>query len=112
MKLVGDIDVFVEFKGWRFFAPFRCMCCGVWISISQFCFGRACGACDCGRCQHPSHRGSFSGPREPVIDRDGLKYFIPENHWLNPATGLESHPNDEQAKKMDEIIRSICENHL
>jgi hypothetical protein len=88
--IVSDsVDVFVDFKGWRFRAPFRCLCCGIVISVRQFCFGRDCATCDIGNCRHPnSHcsQGCYSGPRE-LIDINA-KYFISEDRWLNPATGL------------------------
>lgn len=42
--------IFVDFKGKRFYPPFKCLCCGKDISVEQFCYGRTCGYCDCGRC--------------------------------------------------------------
>jgi hypothetical protein len=85
-------DVFVDFKGWRFRPPFRCMCCGTMISLEQFCFGRACALCDTGRCNHPKTHKAYSGPRELMNRKDPL--FISEDRWLNPPTGLASHPDD------------------
>ncbi len=41
---------FVVFKGKKFYAPFKCLCCGIDVSEEQFCFGRVCAYCDCGRC--------------------------------------------------------------
>ena len=82
----ADSD-FVDFKGWRFRPPFRCMCCGVIVSLRQFCFGRTCGSCDLGHCRHHKLEGSqrrhYSGPRE-MIDRND-KYFIPEDKWFPVA---------------------------
>lgn len=56
-KFINQCDVaekdeatFVDFNGRRFRAPFRCLCCGDEVSLAQFCFGRACGPCDCGAC--------------------------------------------------------------
>lgn len=37
------------FDGLVFVYPFICLCCGVQITANQWGFGRACGACDCGR---------------------------------------------------------------
>jgi hypothetical protein len=79
-------NVHLDFKGWRFTFPFRCMCCAKEICILQFCFGRCCGICDTGRCRHfPRSRGSYSGPRE-LFDRNAVN-FIPPERWLNPETG-------------------------
>lgn len=80
-------DNFVDFKGWRFRAPWRCMCCGMIISLQQFCFGRSCGGCDLGRCNHEKGSAYYSGPRE-LIDRNA-EYFIPEEKWL-PVDALPS----------------------
>jgi len=44
-------DCWVDFRGYRFHPPFRCMCCGEEICARQFAFGRCCGACDVGACQ-------------------------------------------------------------
>lgn len=44
-------DCWVDFRGYRFHPPFRCMCCGKEICARQFAFGRCCGACDIGACQ-------------------------------------------------------------
>lgn len=93
---------FVDFKGWRFRAPFRCMCCGAMVSIRQFCFGRSCAPCDTGRCRHVRRSGSFSGPRELIDAAD--RYFIPEDRWLNGPEGLESHPNDASFPKRQALL--------
>ena len=45
-----DAETFVDFNGRRFRAPFRCLCCGKEIRLSQFCYGRLCGSCDAGAC--------------------------------------------------------------
>lgn len=85
-------EIYVDFKGWRFRAPFRCMCCGRIIDIQQFCYGRYCGICDMGKCEHKNGRNAFgimcySGPRE-IIDANDPYFLVPER-WLNPETGLE-----------------------
>jgi len=41
----------IDYRGHRFLEPFHCLCCGIEISARQFAWGRACGYCDCGRCQ-------------------------------------------------------------
>ncbi len=45
-------EKFVDFKGKRFYPPFKCLCCGKEIPIKQFCYGRLCPFCDCGNCCH------------------------------------------------------------
>lgn len=93
-EVQGEPDVYVDFKGWRFRAPFRCMCCGRMISLRQFCFGRACGGCDCGQCRghRPQRHLAYSGPRELIDPKD--PYFITEDRWRNPPSGLEDHCAD------------------
>lgn len=43
-------DSRVDFQGYRFRKPFRCICCGKEICMRQFAYGRACGPCDVGAC--------------------------------------------------------------
>ncbi len=59
-------DLYYDFKGWRFRAPFHCMACGVAVTARQWAFGRACGSCDCGRPVRATlnHRGWYAGPVE------------------------------------------------
>jgi hypothetical protein len=93
-------DLYVDFKGWRFRAPFRCLCCGQVVSIEQFCYGRYCGICDSGKCQHENKNclTCYSGPRELL--ETPTDPFIRPDRWLNPATGLEGageNPNPKLA---------------
>ena len=94
----------MNFKAWRFRAPWRCMCCGKMISLRQFCFGRACGPCDSGKCiGHQQNFGHpYSGPRE-LIDAKA-EYFIESDAWANPAEGLASHADDKTFPKREEIM--------
>ncbi len=46
----------VCFDGLVFCYPFVCLCCGVQIDVEQFCFGRSCGRCDVGHCDHAFNR--------------------------------------------------------
>lgn len=39
-------DAHLDFRGWRFFAPFYCFYCGDPLCIFQFMFSRSCGGCD------------------------------------------------------------------
>jgi len=43
-------DTWVDYEGWRFHPPFKCMCCGKEICARQFAYGRCCGSCDIGAC--------------------------------------------------------------
>lgn len=51
-------DLCVDFEGYRFREPFRCMCCGKPVDMKQFAFGRTCGPCDLGACD--IHNRAFS----------------------------------------------------
>lgn len=42
---------FVLFNRKKFYSPYKCFCCGKEVSEKQFCWGRLCAYCDCGRCQ-------------------------------------------------------------
>ncbi len=44
-------EKFVVFKGKKFYAPYKCLCCGREVSVKQFCWGRLCAYCDVGKCQ-------------------------------------------------------------
>lgn len=116
-----DRDKYVDFRGWRLRAPWRCMCCGRLVSLRQFCFGRSCAYCDTGACAKdrmarwipskkrrkpavPVHeRGCYSGPRE-LIDQKA-KHFIAEDAWSNPPEGLATHPDDKAFPKQEEMMR-------
>lgn len=45
-----SLDTWVDYEGYRFKPPFRCMCCGKVICARQFAFGRCCSSCDTGAC--------------------------------------------------------------
>lgn len=79
-------DVYMDFKGWRFRAPFRCMKCGCLVTARQWAFSRSCGPCDCGSA--PTGRGVFSGPRE-LVDANA-QYFIPAERFES----LDAQPID------------------
>lgn len=102
---LADSDVYVDFKGWRFRAPFRCLCCGSMVSLRQFCFGRCCAPCDVGKCRHRRAPGCYSGPRELINAND--PYFIAEDRWLNPIEGLASHSDDSKFDKREEMLQRV-----
>lgn len=47
----ADVGITVEYEGYRFSAPFLCMCCGAETTAQQWAYGRTCGLCDTGICQ-------------------------------------------------------------
>lgn len=106
IKKIPPEQNFVDYKGWRFRPPYRCMCCGVMISIRQFCFGRACGPCDCGQRRYVGYR-VYSGPRELIDPKD--PYFIEEDRWSNPPEGLEAHSGDKEFPEREEFELRLLE---
>jgi hypothetical protein len=44
-------DIWVEWKGKKYFAPFLCLCCGKETCARQWAYGRSCATCDTGICQ-------------------------------------------------------------
>ena len=72
-------DLHFDFKGWRFRAPFHCMCCGKEVCFRQWAFGRSCGACDTGICMrdnlHPRSHKVFCGPNTELIDPTEAEKF-------------------------------------
>ena len=87
-------DCWVEFRGYRFHPPFKCMCCGKEICARQFAFGRCCGVCDTGACQsgNRAFQPQFAHPLPSWWDYDGQKLF-------------EAFIKSTNAKKVKEIDR-------
>ncbi len=62
-------DFHLVFKGYRFYPPFICMCCGKVVDAVQWAYGRTCASCDVGACDRhnrqpaehprPAFRNSF-----------------------------------------------------
>lgn len=46
-----NAEQYVDFRGHRYTAPWRCLCCGADIDLQQFVWGRMCPYCDMGRCE-------------------------------------------------------------
>jgi len=79
------------FKGWKFTAPFFCMCCGMSICHVQWAFGRYCGICDTGKCNHPYNHGHhhiYAGPHELIDTTEAVKYHFLEERIVT----LEKEP--------------------
>lgn len=81
---MSETPRFLDFRGWRFFAPFICMGCGVVVDARQWAFSRSCSACDVSRSRTRRllyHR-CFAGKRErlPASDR----FDIPESDFVDP----------------------------
>ena len=83
----------VEFNGYRFHPPFKCMCCGKEICARQFAYGRACGICDMGACN----------PNNKVYD---VRYAHPHPEWWSQNGGklFEDFVKAMQAQEIKEIL--------
>ena len=81
------LDIYIDFKGWRWKAPFACMRCGVTVDPQQWAYSRSCGSCDVGKSPtarlHAFDPRLFAGPHE-LIDADD-KFFLSEDRFLDPA---------------------------
>ena len=72
------VRLYVDFKGRRFYKPFKCLCCGVEVSTEQFCYGRTCAYCDLGRCANRNtiekgHQRKDIFENAKIIPEDKLK---------------------------------------
>jgi hypothetical protein len=79
-------DLYIDFKGWRFRAPFHCMYCAVEVCPHQWAFSRSCGGCDVSN-SHTARLSIFdgrifSGPRELIDAKDS--HFLTEERFLDP----------------------------
>ncbi len=72
---------FVEVFGYRFHAPFRCLCCGTVISQQQFMFSTICGSCDRPRASAPPEHGRGHYHDDP-------SWGTPFREGLRPLTAL------------------------
>ena len=80
-------DSYVDFRGYRYFPPFICFCCGMTICGRQFAYGRAGGLCDTGACQTDLQRS----------------HARPE--WYHPhgPSMLENFAKHVQAEELDAL---------
>jgi len=62
-------EIFVDFRGKRFYPPFKCLCCGKEVDVQQFCYGRTCGYCDCGKCQTKEHGYENGHNRRDIFEQ-------------------------------------------
>ena len=87
MQLEPSLDIYIDFKGWRWKAPFACMRCGIEVDPLQWAYSRSCGSCDVGKSHtarlHAFDARLFAGPHE-LIDRDD-QFFLAEDRFLDPA---------------------------
>ena len=67
-------QTYVDYEGYRFRKPFRCMCCGKEICALQFAFGRCCPPCDIGACDtgNRAFRISAVHAHPPWWDQTGI----------------------------------------
>ena len=97
----------VVFKDKIWVEPFHCFCCGKEVSIEQFCFGRTCGYCDCGRCQSIVDKG---GRR---VEHDGkIIGYYEKGHGRKDIfenRGILIKPFKQEGKK--EFMIKIEENY-
>lgn len=78
-------DLYFDFKGWRFTAPFYCMSCGKAICHRQWAFSRICGACDSGTSRTARmlpHGHVFAGPHS-LVDASAEHCFA-ANEFIEP----------------------------
>lgn len=84
-------DLFFDYRGWKFTAPFICMCCGIEICFRQWAFSRSCGPCDIS--DSKTHRvlygKCFAGPHVKLETWKASDRDIPESHFVDPADRLE-----------------------
>lgn len=80
-------DLYIDFKGWRFYPPFHCMYCGIEVCPHQWAFSRSCGGCDVSD-SHTARLSIFDGRifagRRDLID-DNDSHFIPADRFLPPS---------------------------
>jgi hypothetical protein len=80
-------DLYIDYKGWRWTAPFACIRCGVEVSPEQWAFSRSCGSCDCGVSPTARLRITdprlFAGPHELFDPFDS--HFLTADRFLDPA---------------------------
>lgn len=80
-------DIYIDFKGWRWTAPFICMGCGIETSPQQWAFSRSCGGCDVSH-SHTRRlsvfdRRLFAGPHELIDSKADL--FLEPERFIDPA---------------------------
>lgn len=82
----------VDYEGFRFKKPFRCMCCGKETCARQFAFGRCCGPCDMGACdiRNRAFRVGATHRSPEWWDRDGkemLRKFVSATGAISSMKG-------------------------
>jgi len=92
-------DSWVEYEGYRFSPPFKCMCCGKEICARQFAYGRCCGPCDMGACQPGNTAYRPTATHADPAWRTGSQGVTPVTY---PVTS-----RDEQIAKLAEAVGAI-----
>ncbi len=99
------VSEWVDYEGYRFVAPFLCMCCGVETDVRQWAFGRTCAKCDTGICQpwnmdyelkyaheNPPWKRPFGTPRAAAIAA-----FVSHVHVVRGAGSVQAAGPEEAA---------------
>lgn len=81
------LDAYVDYRGWRWTAPFICMGCGIEVCIRQWAYSRSCGPCDVSHSRTRRLRGHqcFVGPHERLDTWSDEKHDIPEDHFIGAS---------------------------
>lgn len=85
---------YLDFKGWRFTAPFICGGCGIEICFKKWMSSGTCKQCDVDNSKNVRAPWCkmFSGPRT-LVDKNAAQ-FISENSFLEPKDRDIYYPKD------------------
>jgi len=102
-------DSWVDFRGYRFKPPFLCMCCGKVICARQFAYGRCCGPCDMGACEHGNRtfRKSAVHPPPPWGRQSGMAGFVAFLDYTG-ATNVDPGKMVLRAQAPEEVAKEDC----
>lgn len=101
-------DLHFDYKGWRFTAPFICMCCGNEICFRQWARSRTCGPCDGSRSstRRLIGRKCFAGPHEKLPTHGQNNYDIEEDEFVDPAA-KDKHPRIGKKPKYTRLYTNL-----
>jgi len=86
---------YIELRGWRFWAPWRCCCCGCIISREQFAAGMLCPRCDTNACTHVKTPKLYSGPRQWLNPFEANVYKEDDFHPIAEPEAMQYAPPKE-----------------